>query len=214
MYLPRHFDETRLPVLHELMRRHPLAAVVARCDERLEANHIPLVLDPSSGPHGCLRGHIARANPMWQAVAAGAEVLAIFQGPEAYVSPGYYPSKQAHGEVVPTWNYAVVHARGTVSWVHDPAWLLSLVESLTATHEAQQPSPWEVADAPDQYIAKMLEAIVGIEITLTGLQGKFKLSQNRAAADRAGVRAGLRQRGEAGTEEMLQLMGGQDGERS
>jgi len=208
MYKPSHFDETRLPVLHALMQRHPLAALVANTPAGLEANHIPLLLDGTRGPFGTLRGHVARANTLWSVVAPGAEILAIFQGANHYVSPTWYPSKQQHGKVVPTWNYAVVHARGAIEWFHDAAWLRGLVEVTTARHEAQQPRPWQVSDAPDPYIGQMLGAIVGFEIAIRELSGKWKVSQNRDAADRAGVSAALERSPDASAREMAALIDG------
>jgi transcriptional regulator len=190
MYLPADFNETRLPVLHALVSAHPLATLVAVTADGLVANHIPLLLD-ASGERAALRGHIARANPLWKQLADGSEVLAIFHGPEHYISPRWYPSKREHGQVVPTWNYAVVHARGALSWHHDESWLRGLLEALTSRHESRFAEPWHVADAPSEYLQKMLGAIVGFDIQLRELTGKWKASQNRSAADVQGVIAGL-----------------------
>lgn len=189
MYLPTHFAETDPARLHALMREHPLALLVVVADGIATADPVPLEFDPAAGPLGTLRGHVARANPL--ARRGGSEVLAVFGGPQAYVSPGFYASKREHGKVVPTWNYAVVQARGTLRTVDDAPWLRALVGRLTQHHEAAQPAPWAVDDAPADFVAQMLRAIVGIEIPLAALVGKFKLSQNRSAADRAGVRQGL-----------------------
>jgi transcriptional regulator len=190
MYLPADFTETRRPVLHALMSAHPLATLVAVTPHGLVANHIPLLLDPA-GEGAALRGHIARANPLWKELADGSEVLAIFHGPEHYISPRWYPSKREHGQVVPTWNYAVVHARGALTWRHDEAWLRGLLEALTSRHESGSAEPWQVSDAPPEYLRKMLGAIVGFEIQLRELTGKWKASQNRSDADVQGVIAGL-----------------------
>jgi len=188
MYLPVHFEEKRVEVLHGLVRSHPLGLLVTHGQAGLQANNIPFLIDPGPGPLGTLRAHVARANPVWR---EGGEALVVFQGPQAYVSPGWYASKAEHGKVVPTWNYVTVQARGTLRAVDDAAWLHALVTRLTGVHEAPQARPWAVADAPPVYIDTMLRAIVGIEIELVALAGKWKVSQNRSAADRAGVVTGL-----------------------
>jgi transcriptional regulator len=190
MYLPAHFAQHDLAALHTLMQQHPLAALVTVGADGPTADHIPLELDPTAGPHGTLRGHVARANPLWQA-AAGTQVLAVFQGPQAYVTPSWYPSKAATHKVVPTWNYTVVHAHGVLQAVQDAPWLHALVSRLTGHHETPRSAPWAVSDAPDEYVQNMLRAIVGIEIPLTALVGKWKISQNRSEADRLGVAQGL-----------------------
>ena len=194
MYVPAHFEETRSEVLRALMRAHPFATLVISTAEGIVANHIPLEYDPEPAPFGTLRGHVARANPMWRdyslAPSAG-EALAIFQGPHAYVSPAWYPGKQQHGKAVPTWNYAVVHVRGPLRIVEDAPGLRAIVERLTDRHEAGRPDPWRVADAPPDYIELMLGNIVGIEMPIANIVGKWKVSQNRSADDRAGVIHGL-----------------------
>lgn len=190
MYLPSHFEETRPETLHGLIRAHPLGLLVTQGGAGPQANPLPWLLDTAAGPHGTLRGHVARANPVWRE-ADGAEVLAVFQGPQAYVSPGWYPAKAEHGKVVPTWNYTMVQARGRLRAVQDAAWLHTLVSRLTETHEQGLPRPWAVSDAPRDYLEKMLAAIVGLEVEITALAGKWKVSQNRGAADRAGVAQGL-----------------------
>ena len=193
MYRPAHFATDEPAALAALMRAHPLATLVHRRDGGLDADPIPLLHDaaPSpEAPHGRLRGHVARANPLWR-TAGGSEVLAVFHGPQAYVTPSWYPSKAATHKVVPTWNYAVVHAHGRLHAVEDAAWLHALVTRLTDTHEARRAQPWAVSDAPPDYVAQMLRAIVGIEIAVTRLEGKFKLSQNRSTPDRQGVVDGL-----------------------
>ena len=192
MYLPSHFRQDDPVRMHELMREHPLAWVVTlQGAQGLAADPIPLELDPSAGPHGTLRGHVARGNPLWK--AHGTQVLALFQGPQAYVSPGYYPSKALTHKVVPTWNYAVIEVVGTLQVVEDAPWLRQLVHRQTDHHEAAQAQPWSVDDAPSEYVAQMLKAIVGIEIPIERLSGKWKLSQNRSTEDRHGVAAGLAQ---------------------
>ena len=186
MYLPRHFEQPDAQALRALMHDHPLATLVSQGADGLTADHLPLEFDPAAGPQGTLRGHVARANPLWQA-ADGQEVMAIFRGPQAYVSPSWYPSKAEHHKVVPTWNYAVVHGHGRLRAVQDAAWLRALVGRLTARHESAQALPWSVDDAPADFIAQMLKAIVGIEVEVTRMTGKWKVSQNRSAADRNGV---------------------------
>ena len=192
MYLPKHFEEARPEALHELIRAHPLGMLVTLNDAGLQANAVPFILDadPAGGP-GILRAHVARANPLWRETRSDVEALVVFQGPQAYISPGWYPSKAEHGKVVPTWNYVMVQARGTLRAIDDADWLRAFVTRLTTKHEAVQARPWAVTDAPADYIDTMLRAIVGIEIPLTALIGKWKVSQNRPAADRAGVVAGL-----------------------
>jgi transcriptional regulator len=206
MYNPAHFRETRVPVLHDLIRRHPLAALVTLGPDGLVANHIPMEVDPESGPWGTLRGHVARANPVWQEAARDVDALAIFAGPQRYITPSWYPTKQESGRVVPTWNYAVVHARGPLRAIDDPAWLRDFVTRLTARHEAERRAPWHVTDAPADFIERQLGAIVGIEIPLRRLEGKWKVSQNRAATDRVGVVAGLREGGEPAAHAMADLV--------
>ncbi len=192
MYQPAHFEETRPEVVRELMRAHPLAALVTLDAAGLNANHIPLLFFPEEGPHGTLRGHVSRGNPLWREPASAHDALAIFQGPQAYVSPSWYPSKKVDGKVVPTWNYAVVHAYGPLVVQDDIAWMRRFLERLTTTHESTQAHPWKISDAPDDYIAKHMAAVVGIEIPVTRIFAKWKVSQNRSRADGLGVAAGLR----------------------
>jgi transcriptional regulator len=191
MYVPAHFEETRPEVLGRLIHDHPLAALVTLGRDGLSANHIPLELDPEPAPLGTLRGHVARANPVWRDFSRDVEVLAIFQGAQAYISPAWYETKKETGKVVPTYNYIVVHAYGPLRIVEDRAWLRALVERLTNRHEAERPEPWKVTDAPAGYIEQMLGAIIGVEIPLTRLVGKWKVSQNRPAVDRDGVVSAL-----------------------
>lgn len=193
MYSPRHFEETRLDVLHALVRAHPLGALVTQQTDGLQADHIPFEIAPpeAGAPFGVLRAHVARANPLWR--DARGEAMVIFQGAQAYVTPSWYEEKAVSGKVVPTYNYVVAHAYGRLRAVEDPAWLLALLGRLTGAHEAQRAQPWSVADAPAEYLDKMLAAIVGIEIPLTRLVGKWKVSQNRSDADRLAVAAGLQE---------------------
>jgi transcriptional regulator len=202
MYLPGHFEESRVGVLHELIHAHPLGALVTLTPDGLDANHIPFEVDPEPAPFGTLRGHVARANPVWREFPRDVEALVIFQGPGTYVSPAWYPTKQETGRVVPTWNYAVVHAHGPLRVIDDKDWLRDFVTKLTNRHEAERGGePWHVTDAPADYIDTMLGAIIGLEIPLTRLVGKWKMSQNRPAHDREGVVDGLRRdSGASGTE--------------
>jgi transcriptional regulator len=194
MYLPIHFKEQRPLVLEALMRAAPLASVVIATEGGLEANLLPLhQRKTEQGLY--LVGHVARSNPVWNMAAVG-EALAIFSGPQGYVSPSAYPAKREHGKVVPTWNYVAVHAHGPVRWIHDEAWIAALLEELTNEHESRRPHPWKVSDAPASFVKNQLRAIVGLELTVTRLEGKLKLSQNRSRADREGVIAELRQRGD------------------
>jgi transcriptional regulator len=186
MYLPKHFAETDLDTLHALIRANPLATLVLHGPDGLDANHVPLQLDPDAGPNGTLRGHIARANPL---VRHGAqeEILVIFQGVHSYVSPSGYATKAEHGRVVPTWNYTAVHAYGRLQLIDDADWLLTQLTTLTAEHEAPLAQPWAVGDAPADYIEKMLGAVVGIEIPIERLIGKWKVSQNQPAVNQASL---------------------------
>jgi transcriptional regulator len=185
MYVPDHFREDRPEVLRDAVRRIGFAALITH---DLEANHLPLLLDGD-----LLRGHVARANPAWK---TGEGVgLAIFLGPHAYVSPAAYPSKAENGKAVPTWNYITVHARGRIRWIQDVDWLRAHVAALSNTHEAGRAEPWAIADAPENYVTTLLRAIVGFELSIETLEGKWKLSQNRDDADRAGVRQALEREG-------------------
>ncbi|KAF0163051.1 MAG: transcriptional regulator [Rhodocyclaceae bacterium] len=207
MYLPAQFEENRTEVLRELMAGHPFATLVTLGDEGLTANHLPLHLEPEIGPFGALQGHVARANPLWQK-AADTEVLVIFHGPQTYVTPSWYETKREHGRAVPTWNYVVVHARGRLRAIDDPIWVREQLETLVTHHEDGFAEPWEIDDAPPDYIDKMLTAIVGIEIVISELRGKWKISQNQPPANRAGVVAGLHEQGTADALAMADLVEG------
>jgi transcriptional regulator len=191
MYEPAHFKEERLPVLHQLIRDHPLGTLVTATADGLNANHIPIVVDDTRGAFGTLCGHVARSNDVWKTFSPDVEALVVFQGPDAYVTPSWYPGKKEHGKVVPTWNYAVVHAYGPLVIRDDAAWMHAFLNTLTDHHEQPRTTPWHVDDAPTDYLQTMMGAIVGIEIPLTRLRGKWKVSQNRPTADRESVAAGL-----------------------
>jgi transcriptional regulator len=191
MYTPSNFAIDDLNELHQQILDTRLAVLVTHGEQGLQASHLPLLLNVDQGPNGTLYGHLARANPQWRELQNGAEALVIFAGADAYVSPGFYPSKAEHGKVVPTWNYVAVHAYGMAEVFTDADRLRNVVSALTDRHEAGRTSPWKVADAPTDYIDGMLKAIVGFALPIQRLEGKRKLSQNRNAADIAGVREGL-----------------------
>ena len=184
MYVPSHFEELRLEVLHELMRANPLGVLITHGAQGLDANHLPFELDATLGKQGVLRAHVARNNPVWQSIINGDEVLVVFRSQDSYISPNWYPSKHESHKQVPTWNYQVVHAHGRITLHDDEPYVRGLVARLTRTHEAAEPKPWKMGDAPPDYINAMLKSIVGLEVDITRLVGKFKLSQNREARDR------------------------------
>jgi len=191
MYIPAHFAEPKIEVMHDLIRAHPLSTLVTLSSGGLDANHLPLHLSDKPAPLGTLRGHVARANPLWRDFAQEVEVLAIFQGPASYITPSWYPTKAETGKVVPTWNYAAVHAHGKLRVLDDAAWLRAHLAALTAHNEMPFPEPWQPSDAPPDYIEKLMAAIVGIEIVITRLSGKWKTSQNQPPQNQAGVVRGL-----------------------
>ncbi|MGE6105629.1 FMN-binding negative transcriptional regulator [Aeromonas veronii] len=195
MYLPPHFATDDPEALHQLMRAHPLGALITHGERGLDANHLPFELNAESGEHGVLRAHVALNNPLWQEAKDGDEVLVIFKAADAYISPNWYPSKKAHHQQVPTWNYSVVHAHGRIQIRDDARFVRRLLANLTRHHEAGEPTPWKMADAPRDYLEAKVAAVVGIEIEITGLVGKFKLSQNKEAADRQEAAHALHARG-------------------
>ncbi len=196
MYLPAHFDESRTEVLHELITRHPFGMLVTHGTSGLDANHIPFELDPRRGEMGVLVAHVARANPVWQDVANGDEVLVVFRAADAYISPNWYPSKHEFHQQVPTWNYMVVHAHGRIAIRDDERFVRGVVARLTRTHEAALPQPWKMTDSPAEYIDAMLKKIVGLEIDITRLVGKSKLSQNKEERDIRGAGEALKAQGQ------------------
>ncbi len=199
MYIPPHFREDRDEVLRDAMRRIGFATLVTQGPDGLEANHLPLLLEGN-----VLQGHFARANPVWKSIGPDTEALAIFLGPHFYVSPSWYPSKAETGKAVPTWNYIAVHARGKITLHDDPTWLRAHVGRLSQFHEAGRAAPWSVEDAPADYIQAMLRAIVGFELSIDKLEGKWKLNQNRNAGDIQGVKDALAREG---YDDLAQLMG-------
>lgn len=192
MYQPPHFREDRLEVQHALIRAHPLGLLVTNGSTGLIANPIPMVIDPAASALGTLKAHLSRANEQWRVYDPGQEALVVFQGAEAYITPAWYETKKETGKVVPTWNYAIVQAYGRMTVRDDPDWLLRQVSEMTGLQEAAQPEPWAVGDAPASFVAAQLKGIVGIEIEITRIEGKWKVSQNRPESDRQGVAAGLR----------------------
>ena len=206
MYIPKHFDEPKIEVMHELIRANPLATLVTLTVNGLTANHIPLLLSENQTAFGTLQGHVARANPIWRESLSEVESIAIFHGSTAYISPSFYATKEENGKVVPTWNYAVVHASGNLRIIDDAGWLRSQIERLTAKQEADFPKPWKLTDAPDDYIEKLLSAVVGIEIVITKLEGKWKVSQNQPEQNKESVIAGLKKRGMPNDEEIAELI--------
>ena len=191
MYIPKHHHLSNRESIFSLIESYPLGAWVCQGDQALIANHIPFLLDRNRGRLGTLIGHVSRANRVWRDLTRHSPTVVTFHGPQAYITPGWYPSKVEHGKVVPTWNYAVAHAHGTARAVNDRNWLLDMVTRLTDMQEAKQKTPWRVADAPTSYIEKMLGAIVGIEIPIDRIEGKLKVSQDEEMQDRHGTVTGM-----------------------
>jgi len=203
MYVPAHFSEPSIEALHTLISEHALGTLITYGSQGLDANHIPFELDRSKGELGVLHAHVARNNPVWQALATGDDVLVVFRAGEAYISPSWYPSKHVFHKQVPTWNYIVAHAHGKVTIRDDERYVRGVVAKLTRAHEAAEPQPWRMTDSPTDYIDAMLKAIVGIEIEITKLVGKSKLSQNKDAADIRGAAASLAARGKQSMSEAM-----------
>lgn len=195
MYQPPHFREDRLDVQHRLILTHPLGLLISAGAGGLQANNVPFLIDAAASEHGTLRAHLARANPQIAELANVTECLVVFQGPQQYISPSLYPTKQETGKVVPTWNYITVHAWGRPRVMDDATWLRKQVDDLTRHNEATRTAPWQVSDAPEPFVAAQVKGIVGIEIPIARIEGKWKVSQNRPAIDQAGVVAGLQSEG-------------------
>src|SRR6185437_133830 len=206
MYIPQAFEEERLPVLHELIRSQPFCSFVTMGASGLFASHIPMVLHAVEGSLGVLHGHISRANTQWRDFNPDVQALAIFTGAHHYISPSWYPEKSEHGKVVPTWNYAVVHAYGNLRTIERAEWLSAHLRELTDRHESVGREPWKVTDAPADFIESMLNGIVGLELTITRLEGKWKMSQNRSERDRKGVIEGLEDLNSPGSLAMKKLV--------
>jgi transcriptional regulator len=206
MYLPKTFEEHDPERLRDFICSYPLGTLVTATINGLEANHIPFLIGETAGAGAMLHGHIARANSLWRDVARNAHALVIFHGPDGFISPSWYPSKREHARVVPTWNYAVVHAHGLLRFIDDSAWVRAHVEALTHEHEANRDTPWAVTDAPAEFVDKMVAAVVGLEISITRWYGKWKVSQNRSASDRGGVIEGLERDASASSVAMAALV--------
>jgi transcriptional regulator len=213
MYIPPHFEELRTEEMHELIRARPFATVITLSSGGIDANHIPLHLSLGDGQLGTLRGHVARANSMWRDLVQEVEALAVFHGPDSYISPSWYPTKAENGKAVPTWNYAVVHAYGSLRVIDNASWLRAHLEALTAHNEAPFSEPWQLSDAPHDFTENLIAAVVGIEIVITRLSGKWKISQNQPPQNRAGVIQGLRASRGPGSLEMAALMENSENER-
>lgn len=198
MYLPKQFAEPRVEELHRIVREHSLGMLVTHTAAGLEAHHLPFLLDAHQGPGGVLQAHVARANPVWREVSDGASVLVVFRGVQGYISPNWYPGKHETHRRVPTWNYEVVHAHGTFHVRDEQKFVRAVVGRLTRQHEANQPQPWKMGDAPPDYLAEQLSQIVGIEVRLGRLDGKRKLNQHHQARDREGAIRGLEEQGNPG----------------
>ena len=193
MYIPKANEETRLPVLHDFLRAHPFATLVTMGNAGMIGTHLPLVLEDDGSEFGLLKGHISRANTQWKDINTSIDALAIFAGDHHYITPNWYPSKHQDGKQVPTWNYVVTHCYGPLKFIEDPQWLLAHLETLTTIHEASSPIPWKIADAPPEFIKALLNGIIGLELPVRKIEGKWKLSQNRSQQDRQGVVEGLTQ---------------------
>ncbi len=206
MYCPNHFRQPDTAAIHELIRACPLATLITVTADGLNADHIPLMLESPANGTAVLRGHVARANPMWKKLNSDFEALAVFHGPEAYISPNWYPTKQEHGKAVPTWNYVTAHVRGPLQLFESPEWLREQVSALTLKQESPFADPWAVTDAPTEYIDQMLRAIVGIELTIRSIEGKWKTSQNQPETNQRGAVQGLRDLGTADAAAMAALI--------
>ncbi len=206
MYTPKLHEEKRLDVLHQLIKDYPLGSLVVMGQGELVANAIPFYLDAGRGEFGTLVAHISRANPLWELPESDISALVIFQGPQAYISPAWYPSKAEHGKAVPTWNYVMVQASGKPRFIKDRAWLLAHVEELTSTHEQGRAQPWLVTDAPEDFVERLLKGIVGIEIPLKKIVGKWKVSKDRPEVDKVGIIDGLRESGKREVAAMVDLV--------
>jgi transcriptional regulator len=203
MYIPAAFNESRIENLHGCIVQHPFGTLITHGKSGLDANHIPFELAAGEGEYGVLRAHVARANPVWQDIADGDEVLVVFRAADAYISPNWYPSKHELHKQVPTWNYIVVHAHGRIRVHDDERYVRGVVARLTRTHEASLPEPWKMSDAPKDYIDTMLKSIVGLQIDITRLIGKTKLSQNKEARDIRGAAVALKARGDTSISEAM-----------
>jgi transcriptional regulator len=205
MYTPNNFEQSDPDQLKALITNYPFATLITYSEAGLEANHIPFLLN-SSADTDVLQGHVAKSNPLWKTLKDQAEVLVIFHGPNTYISPNYYPTTQDTEKAVPTWNYVTVHVKGVMSYIHDDDWKMDLVTHLTNQHESEQAIPWTVLDAPKDFTQKMLSAIVGIEIDILSMEGKWKLSQNQPEQNQRGVVAGLSEKPDSDSQIMAKMI--------
>ncbi len=190
MHIPSNFKQSDEYQLKDIIREYPFATLITQSESGMEATHFPVILNCVEGKE-VIQAHIAKANKIWQTVKEGSEILLIFNGPNCYISPNYYPTKKESGKVVPTWNYVVVHVKGRILFIHDKKWIYNVIDSLTRVHESNQETPWSIAEAPDAFIEKMLPAIVGVEISIDSIEGQWKLSQNQPEVNKLGVVKGL-----------------------
>lgn len=195
MYRPTHFEESNLDCLYDFIRCNPFATLVTKTRTGLTADHLPVYLNTDNRERVCVQGHIATQNPLWKSITDRQDSLLIFQGSNAYVTPSWMPSKKTNGKVVPTWNYTAVHIKGNIEFIHDSSWKLTLLTRLTDHQEQKLAEPWHVSDAPTEFIEKLLPAIVGFEIVVKEIVGKFKLSQNQSQENRVGIAKGLKEQG-------------------
>lgn len=214
MYEPPLHKKDDLPALHALIRAQPLGLLISHGPDGLEANAIPFLIDASAGKLGTLRAHMARTNKQWRALQQAEEALVVFQGPDRYISPNWYATKRETGKVVPTWNYVMVQAAGRPRVIEDAEWLRAQIGELTRTHEGMRPAPWAVSDAPADFVGMQIKAIVGVEIEIARIAGKWKVSQNRPAADRDGVIQGLIAEGEPMALDMAEIVRGEGGRKA
>jgi transcriptional regulator len=205
MYIPKRFLQDDINKLKGMMANHSFATFISKNESGIEANHMPLILN-ESGQRDVLQGHIAKANPLWKSLKDKSEVLIIFNGPNCYISPNYYPTKKVNGKVVPTWNYVSVHVKGIVSFIHDEQWVLTMLNNLTDHYEANQSVPWSVNDAPQAYIDKMLSAIVGLEIEIVSITGKWKVSQDKTEVNQEGIIKGLSHEADSNAQNIATLV--------
>lgn len=210
MYIPKANEEKRIDVLHDLIELQPLASLVTMGQNGLFASHLPMVLERGAGTQGLLKGHLSRANQQWRDFVPSVQALAIFAGPQHYISPSWYPEKAESGKVVPTWNYVVVHVYGALRVIEDKAWLLDHLNALTTRQEASSPMPWKVSDAPADYVDSLTKGIVGVELPIERIEGKWKVSQNQPERNRAGVAQGLERLDTAASRAMRALVAGED----
>lgn len=190
MHIPSKFKQNDEKQLKSMMREYPFATLITHSESGIEATHLPVIITNTQGKD-IVQAHIAKANNIWQSTKEGADVLLIFNGPNCYISPNYYPTKKESGKAVPTWNYVAVHVRGKIAFIHDEQWIYNMIDALTTEHEYEQETPWSMSDAPQSYIKKMLPAIVGIEITIDSMEGQWKLSQNQPEINKTGILQGL-----------------------